>query len=233
MRSFISTFFVIIKGILSRKTITRSLMDDSLREIVISGQVLDLGSKTGKSSYYKYIKQLPSARITFTDLFPSEGVVACDVAKKFPFPDNQFDFVLALNLMEHVYEYENIIIETFRVLRDEGTFIGFVPFIHHYHPDPDDYFRFTHSALKRLLTENGFIKMTVTANSVGPVTCGTSMVLSALLPKWLSIFQIVIMPICLLGDWLVFKLRRGFYKRENFAFGYIFVATKPIKVDIR
>ena len=228
MKSFISTFFVIAKGIISRKSITRSLMNDSLREITISGQVLDLGSKTGKSSYYKYIKQLPSTQITFTDIYPLEGVVVCDVTKRFPFPDNQFDFVLAFNLMEHVYEYKNMFPETLRVLRNGGTLIGHAPFIYRYHPDPEDYFRFTRPALIKLLTDYGFSDIRVNPNFTGPITLGLDIALSSLLPGRLDLLRVVIIPLCLLCDRLLGKFRRV-NKNENYAHGYTFIATKSIK----
>ena len=227
MKSTISTFFVIARGILSGKTITRSLMNDSLREITISGQVLDLGSKAGKSSYYEYIKQSPSTQITFTDLYPAEGVAVCDVTKRFPFPDNQFDFALAFNLMEHVYEYKNIFPETFRVLRNGGTFIGHVPFIYRYHPDPEDYFRFSHTALMKLLTDYGFSNIRVHPNFTGPLTLGLDIALSSLLPGRLSLLRVVIIPPCLLCDRLLGKFRRV-NKNENYAHGHTFIARKGV-----
>jgi len=87
MKSPIFKWSVIHRGIQSGKTLTRSLMDESLRGITISGKVLDLGSKTGKSSYYNYLESLPGTYITFTDLYPSDGIIACDVTKTFPFAE--------------------------------------------------------------------------------------------------------------------------------------------------
>ncbi len=107
--------FTILRGIMSGKTLGRVLMNESLRGITIDGHVLDLGSKTNKPSYYNYFHLLPSSKIIFTDLYPSEDVIACDVRKRFPFSDAEFDVVMAFNLIEHVFEYNNVFAESFFV----------------------------------------------------------------------------------------------------------------------
>ncbi|MFA5830728.1 MAG: class I SAM-dependent methyltransferase [Candidatus Paceibacterota bacterium] len=46
---------------------------------------------------------------------------------KIPFPDGSFDFVLALDILEHIENDEVAIMEICRVLKEGGIFIFFVP----------------------------------------------------------------------------------------------------------
>ena len=47
----------------------------------------------------------------------------------FPHKDATFDRVLVLNVLEHVFNYNHLISEMKRVLKDGGTLIGFTPFL--------------------------------------------------------------------------------------------------------
>ena len=54
--------------------------------------------------------------------------------------------------------------------------IGAVPFLHRVHPDPDDYFRYTSSALSLLVGRAGFAGSQIDAIGVGPNTAALSTV---------------------------------------------------------
>lgn len=136
-------------------SLLRALFNESIKAYSLSGNVLDLGSKSRESSYYSYIQVQPDAKITFTDLVAASGVVQLDIEEKFPFDDQQFDQVIAFHVLEHVYGCQKSVGEMARVLKDGGELIVSMPFIYKYHPDPDDYYRFTDSALSRLGDEYG------------------------------------------------------------------------------
>jgi len=52
----------------------------------------------------------------------------CDLEKDpFPFEDNYFDFVFSKSVLEHVYNTENIVRETYRVLKSGGITVQLTP----------------------------------------------------------------------------------------------------------
>jgi predicted SAM-dependent methyltransferase len=64
------------------------------------------------------------------DQFPGAGVdVVCDVSKeKLPFDDNSFDHILAEMVFEHIYNWESVLLECYRVLKPGGTIKIVVPY---------------------------------------------------------------------------------------------------------
>jgi SAM-dependent methyltransferase len=134
-------------------SLVRALFNESLRSYRVEGDVLDLGSKSAANPSYRYLSVAPGARLTFTDIAGGEGVTRVNVEERFPFADGSFDYVLAFHLMEHVYHYAYALEEIRRVLRPGGKLIIAVPFLHMYHEDPVDYFRFTDTALIRICKE--------------------------------------------------------------------------------
>ena len=52
----------------------------------------------------------------------------CDLeSEKIPFPDNTFDIIYSKSVLEHVFNAENFLSESLRVLKPGGTFIGLTP----------------------------------------------------------------------------------------------------------
>lgn len=125
-----------------------------LSTLLMDGSILDLGGNSD-SAYHNIIK----GEHTFTSVNINaqyECDMVFDIQKTFPIEDEKFDAVLCMNVLEHVYKYDNVVSETFRVLKRGGLFIFAVPFMHHIHGSPDDYFRYTRSAIEEMLTENKF-----------------------------------------------------------------------------
>lgn len=83
--------------------------------------------------------------------------------------DNSVDSINCISLLEHVYHPLRTIAEMFRVLRPGGCVRVQVPFLLGYHGFPDDYFRYTHSALRHMFEDAGFkIVLLETDWSKGP-----------------------------------------------------------------
>jgi SAM-dependent methyltransferase len=57
--------------------------------------------------------------------------------------------------MEHVADPFQAVREMGRVLGPNGVLYLQVPFVLGYHPDPDDYWRFTHTGVQRLIEQSG------------------------------------------------------------------------------
>jgi SAM-dependent methyltransferase len=116
-----------------------------------SGWALDLGGGRGELAG-------PLAergyRYTNVDLRPAgRGAVAGD-AERLPFGDRTFELVVSSDSLEHFAAPDAALREVQRVLRDTGTLVILVPFLHPFHGD--DLYRYTPLGLRFLLEGAGF-----------------------------------------------------------------------------
>lgn len=125
-----------------------------LGDIEINGTILDLGGNLN-SEYHSLIKgENNVTTVNLDNVYGSDLVFS--IEEKFPIENSKFDAVLCMNVLEHIYNFDNVVSETFRVLKKGGYFVFAVPFMHHIHGSPDDYFRYTRSAILKMLIENKF-----------------------------------------------------------------------------
>lgn len=73
-----------------------------------------------------------------------------------PLPDESFDAVLSTQVLEHVTDPALYLAESFRVLRPGGRLLLSTHGTFVYHPDPDDYWRWTCAGLQRIVREAGY-----------------------------------------------------------------------------
>lgn len=73
-----------------------------------------------------------------------------------PLPDDSFDAVLSSQVLEHVEEPALYLSECARVLRPGGTLVLSTHGIMYYHRDPEDYWRWTHPGLVKVVEAHGF-----------------------------------------------------------------------------
>ncbi|HVI43888.1 MAG TPA: class I SAM-dependent methyltransferase [Chitinophaga sp.] len=71
-------------------------------------------------------------------------------------PDNQVDFVLSTQVLEHVENPIFYLEEALRILKPGGKLIISTHGYWMFHPDPTDYWRWTSTGLKKIITERGF-----------------------------------------------------------------------------
>lgn len=76
--------------------------------------------------------------------------------KTLPFEDESFDNVFASEVLEHVFNYEEIMPELYRVLKPNGKILITVPFAWEEHEVPYDNCRFTHFGIESLLKKYNF-----------------------------------------------------------------------------
>ncbi len=154
-----------------------------LNALTVDGAILDLGGNLN-SDYHAILK----GKHTFTtvNINPQYGCdLVFDIQDIFPVEDEKFDAVLCMNVLEHVYDFNNVISETFRVLKKGGRFICAVPFMHHIHASPDDYFRYTRSAIEEMLKENKFENIDIREIGTGPFSLFYQSC-SGMFPSWLK-----------------------------------------------
>jgi SAM-dependent methyltransferase len=120
----------------------------------IDGRILDLGGDK-RSGYHELIKG--NHKIEVVNLNNDCGVdLKFDIEKKFPIESEVYDAIVCMNVLEHIFNYQNVLDEGARVLKKGGKFVGVVPFLFNIHGSPDDYFRYTRSALEKMFQKAGF-----------------------------------------------------------------------------
>lgn len=119
--------------------------------------VLDIGS--GNSDYKDLIH---SSNCFYTLDYPGTNVRYLFTpqlygdARHLPIADASLDVVLLFEVLEHVLDINQVMVELKRVLKSGGKLYISVPFIYPIHDAPNDYWRFTSYGLREILTQNGF-----------------------------------------------------------------------------
>lgn len=131
--------------------------DENIK-LYCSGNLIDLGC--GKVPLYATYKNYVSDNICVDwgkTAHNSEYIdVECDLTKKLPFDDNQFDTALLSDVLEHIPNPDHLWQELSRILTNDGKAILNVPFFYRLHESPHDYYRYTEYALRRFAELSGF-----------------------------------------------------------------------------
>lgn len=135
--------------LLDGRTPARAMSDVAMRDMLPalcgSGTIIELGAG---GDYYKNFVPLGQHYLT------SNLSAGCDVQldmTKLDLADSSVDALVSVFALEHLYDFEAVFLEQQRVLKPGGRLLLIVPFLYYYHAAPDDFFRFTASALDRLL----------------------------------------------------------------------------------
>lgn len=124
------------------------------------GRVLDVGCGSGEAREW-----LPrGSTYVGIDQKPGDCVNVVGDIHALPFAANSFDSAICGTVLEHAISPDKVLQEIHRVLKVGGKLVVTVPFLVHYHKDPDDYWRFTHVGLKEKLVNVGFDDITVHIN---------------------------------------------------------------------
>lgn len=73
-----------------------------------------------------------------------------------PFENNVFDVVMSTEVLEHILNPDDYLLEVKRVLKPGGMFFFTVPFMMSLHEVPHDYYRYTPYALEMIFKRTGF-----------------------------------------------------------------------------
>lgn len=159
-----------INPILKRETLDRFYIRSQIFKFItktlplIKGNFLDVGC--GKMPYKQYITENSTVE-TYTGLdienaIEYDNVIQADIfwdGIKMPIDNESYHTIMATEVLEHCPHPNVTLNEIYRVLKVNGTFIFTVPFLWNLHETPHDEYRYTPFALKRLLTEAGFINI--------------------------------------------------------------------------
>jgi 2-polyprenyl-3-methyl-5-hydroxy-6-metoxy-1,4-benzoquinol methylase len=132
---------------------TRTWSDGVVAEIARDShglKVLEIGSgrqDLGEDAYS--LKRLfPDADFVQSDVNPAFGHRVIDVTDMRV--DEEFDLILCMYVLEHVYDVPAAVDGLRRALRPGGRVVMAVPHIFPYHDEPIDFWRFTEHSLRRL-----------------------------------------------------------------------------------
>ena len=112
------------------------------------GVVVDLGC--GDKPYREYARAKK-----YIGVDRKNGDVISDVLKT-PLKDNYADTVLSTQVLEHVQNPQQLLRESYRILKPGGYLILTTPMVWPIHDDVDDYWRFTDLGLRYLAKTAGF-----------------------------------------------------------------------------
>lgn len=87
--------------------------------------------------------------------YQTVGYPNFDICEK-PLSENQFDLVIAEQVLEHVVRPDRATANVFRMLRSGGVFVVSTPFLLKIHEHPLDLYRWTERGMKQLLEGAGF-----------------------------------------------------------------------------
>lgn len=132
----------------------------------LKGHLLDLGC--GEAPYKKYFSQF-AEKYTGVDwsktLHNSGADIVSDLNIKLRIDDEIADSIISLSVIEHLYEPQIFLNESFRVLKKGGNMVLQVPWQWRIHEAPHDYFRYTPYALKHMFKKAGFTEIQIEATS--------------------------------------------------------------------
>lgn len=194
----------------------------SLEKFTLTGKVLDIGGDV-KSTYRRLIQ----GNHSFVTINLDEGAfpdILHDLEKPLPLGDRLFDHAILINVLEHVFEYRQLLREVVRVVKPGGEVVVVVPFLFPVHPSPHDFRRFTAEALLRECELAGMGDIRIAALGTGVFAAGY-VFLDRLLPWPLRLlnFHSVRYVVALLDViWTrVARLTKKKYTPQDYALGYV------------
>lgn len=151
-------------------SLLRRCQYDEMAKLTVAGRVLDLGGDR-RSGYHELLGG--SHKIEVVNLNEAcQPDFRFNIEESFPLAAETYDAVICLNVLEHIFNFQNVLNESARVLKPGGRFIGATPFLFNIHGSPDDYFRYTGSALRRAFASAGFREARVAELGYGLFSVG-------------------------------------------------------------
>lgn len=122
----------------------------------LNGKILDLGGKkiNKRGSFLPPLGD--DIKWLYLNNDPGTSPDYLCGADKIPTEKEYFDCIIISELLEHVPDPENVIMEAFRVLKKGGKCFITIPFLYRVHPDPEDHQRWTDFKLANVCKRIGF-----------------------------------------------------------------------------
>jgi SAM-dependent methyltransferase len=187
--------------------------------------VLDLGCG---HTFHKQVLDHAGYKYVGLDYDEPEAPILGD-AHALPFPDNTFDFIMSIAVLEHIINPFIMMKETFRVLKPGGKLLGTVAFLEPFHAN--SCYHHTHLGTYYTLYASGFKVQKVAPSPDWPVLVAQSGLLFSKMPSMLR--KSIVMPVHFLHKlwWKAASFANPKANRRNrilFMTGsFTFLAEKP------
>jgi SAM-dependent methyltransferase len=149
---------------MDRRSVARRTLEAALQEVLPAlprGVVMDVGSKDAR---YRHL--VPATEYLTLDIRPDSGADIVGDLHDVPWESDSLDTVIATEVLEHCYDPSRAVGEIHRLLRPGGVCVLSTRFLHPYHADPHDYFRFTNEGLAYLFREFSDVSIKPLGNRV-------------------------------------------------------------------
>ena len=194
----------------------------ALSRIPLQGSVIDLGGD-GRSAYRKLFPDVTKWYTVNMDLRAHPDLVH-DLETPLPVQDNTYDNALLVNVLEHVYNHRQLLEEAICTVKKGGKIVVVVPFLFPVHPSPDDFNRFTASALKSMMERAGLSDIQVNPLGTG-VFAARYVMVDRLLPfslRFLRFFTVRFLVVVLDSLTKLFaRILRKQYSADYYPIGYV------------
>lgn len=124
---------------------------------LLSGKMMDFGC--GRKPYQNLFTVTEYIGVDMEQTGHDHKLSLADVfydGKKIPFGNETFDSVFCSEVLEHVFNPDEILPEIYRTLKPGGRLLLTVPFCWNEHEVPYDYARYSSFGIKHLLQKHGF-----------------------------------------------------------------------------
>jgi SAM-dependent methyltransferase len=204
------------------RSLWREMVYEELNATTLMGDILDLGGYHA-SAYHSLIQgehtfqtanlngeERDDFNFNFENLFPTRA--------------ESFDHIICLNVLEHVFNYQNLLNESCRTLKKGGTIVLAVPFLIQYHPSPNDHWRYTEATLAIIFERAGFTDIQIQPIGTGICSAGYSLIHPLC---YFSFVQYIGKTLAKFLDGLVQRLRpKSFFTKKYYPLGYMVIARK-------
>ena len=212
--------FFLYKQIMTGKSYMRATHNLFLKKrLRINDLTGDLGSG-GKNDYNKFIFKNLNLVKSFDFYKSNNSTIKINLEKNFSLKKYKLKNIIIFNVLEHIFEKEILLKSISKSLNKGGKLEIFVPFMYKYHDDPNDYYRFTHTYLKKFLEKNGF------KSKITLIGAGQFNVILEILFKYfkLNILKIILSPI------FIFFNKVFYYTSKDFKNYYCGIHCSCIKI---
>ena len=131
-----------------------------LKEILQNDTVLDIGKAMRDKHSQINAKKIETLDVNDFGDYPD---IICDICSDINGLQNKYDKIICIAILEHVYNPFKAINNLKKMLKDNGTIYGYVPYLFYYHAPKDlkfqDYFRFSKDALAYLFKDFSEIEL--------------------------------------------------------------------------
>jgi len=197
------------------------------------GHLVDLGC--GEAPYKKYLSQFVDkyTGVDWSSTFHNSAAdIASDLNVQIKIDDEVADSIISISVMEHLFEPQVFLNESYRVLKRGGYMVLQVPWQWRVHEAPHDYFRYTPYALKYMFTKAGFSEIQIEATSgffttwIVKMNYFTAAYASKRSKPLKRILQVLLLPFWTLGQLLAPYLDKLDSDWNIESQGYFVLATK-------